>query len=278
MSLIFGHRGSSEIYPENTMLAFNKAIEEGADGIEADIWKSSDGEYVIIHDNTVDRTTDYNGPVSSFTLNQLVNMDAGSWKGSEFANREDTKIPSLELFLETFKHQDIKLIIQIKLGLIDCKNIINIIKNKGILDQCIIFTNKNYLGELKVYEPNAFIMNDGTTNDPILLLQQAVNENWDAISTGGDYYNIDNVNLAKSMGIKTQVSYLTGNYIQQVTKFRDMGIDFILGNNVKKMVNAVSFTQNDSCEIYVKINGSLVKSELFYKSNGYWEPRELIKK
>lgn len=278
MSLIFGHRGSSEIYPENTMLAFNKAIEEGADGIEADIWKSSDGEYVIIHDSTVNRTTNHTGNVSNYTLSQLINMDAGSWKGSEFANREDTKIPSLDLFLETFKHQDIKLILQIKLGLVDSKNIIDIVKNKGILHQCIIFTNKDNLSELKIYEPNAFVMNDGMTHNVNDLISQAIIENWDAISTGGNYYNKSNVDLAKSYGIKTQVSYLSGNYIQQVTKFRDMGIDFILGNNVKKMVNVGSFTQTDSSEIYVKRNGSLVKSELFYKSNGYWDARELIKK
>ena len=68
MALNFGHRGFSGRYPENTMLAFEKAIEAGCDGIELDVHLSSDGELVIIHDERVDRTADGVGYVGKMTL------------------------------------------------------------------------------------------------------------------------------------------------------------------------------------------------------------------
>ena len=68
---VFAHRGFSGKYPENTMLAFEKAVEVGADGIELDVHLSADGELVIIHDELVDRTTDGTGLVGSKTLAEL---------------------------------------------------------------------------------------------------------------------------------------------------------------------------------------------------------------
>ena len=63
----FAHRGFSGKYPENTLLAFQKALDEGVDGIELDVQLTSDGEVVIIHDEKVDRTTDGEGLVVSYT-------------------------------------------------------------------------------------------------------------------------------------------------------------------------------------------------------------------
>ena len=73
---ILGHRGYSGKYPENTMLAFQKAIEAGADGIELDVHETKDGELVVIHDETVDRTTDGTGAVFDMTLAELKKLNA----------------------------------------------------------------------------------------------------------------------------------------------------------------------------------------------------------
>ena len=79
---IIAHRGLSGIYPENTMLAFRKAIEAGCDGIELDVHLSKDGELVVIHDEKVDRTTDGRGAVKDFTLQELRALDAsGKYTG-----------------------------------------------------------------------------------------------------------------------------------------------------------------------------------------------------
>ena len=76
MSLIFGHRGASGYAPENTLEAFRLAMEMGADGFELDVHMSLDGELVVIHDETVDRTTNGTGLVRDLTLAQLKELDA----------------------------------------------------------------------------------------------------------------------------------------------------------------------------------------------------------
>lgn len=76
MALIYGHRGASAYAPENTLEAFRMAMEMGADGVELDVHMTLDGELVVIHDDTVDRTTDGHGKVCGFTLAQLKALDA----------------------------------------------------------------------------------------------------------------------------------------------------------------------------------------------------------
>ena len=71
---VFAHRGFSGAYPENTMLAFRKAIEAGADGIELDIHESRDGQLVIVHDESLKRTTGVDALVSDLTLKELVRI------------------------------------------------------------------------------------------------------------------------------------------------------------------------------------------------------------
>jgi glycerophosphoryl diester phosphodiesterase len=75
---IFAHRGASAYAPENTLTAFKLAIEQGSDGIELDAKLTSDGHVVVIHDGSVDRTTDGSGAIKSLTLEQLKQLDAGS--------------------------------------------------------------------------------------------------------------------------------------------------------------------------------------------------------
>src|SRR5215471_9189542 len=75
---VIAHRGDSAHFPENTIPSFDHAVELGVDAIEFDLRVSRDGEVVIIHDPTVDRTTDGSGPVSSFTLAELKRLDAGA--------------------------------------------------------------------------------------------------------------------------------------------------------------------------------------------------------
>lgn len=79
--LIIAHRGGAFIYPENTLYAFSKAAETGVDVLEMDVRKSADGIPVVIHDETVDRTTNSSGLVSSFTLSELSALDA-AWNFS----------------------------------------------------------------------------------------------------------------------------------------------------------------------------------------------------
>ena len=77
MTIVVAHRGASAQVPENTMQAYRRAVEVGADAIELDVHLTSDGELAVIHDDTVDRTTDGTGPVAGFTMKALRKLDAG---------------------------------------------------------------------------------------------------------------------------------------------------------------------------------------------------------
>ncbi|MBI3914735.1 MAG: glycerophosphodiester phosphodiesterase [Chloroflexi bacterium] len=90
--LIIAHRGASASAPENTLAAFQRAFQLGADGIELDVTLTKDGVPVVIHDDTVDRTSNGRGKVSAMTLAELERLDFGSWFGEKFRGE---KIPTL---------------------------------------------------------------------------------------------------------------------------------------------------------------------------------------
>ena len=86
--LLFAHRGFSGIYPENSPLAFRMAAEKtNADGIESDVHLSKDGQLVIFHDASVERTSNGTGFIRDLTYAQLLELDIGAWKSPEFAGQ-----------------------------------------------------------------------------------------------------------------------------------------------------------------------------------------------
>jgi glycerophosphoryl diester phosphodiesterase len=104
------HRGATGYAPENTIAGFDLAVDMKADYIEIDVQRSKDGELVIIHDTTVDRTTDGTGKVGDLTLQQLQGLDAGSWKGESFAGES---IPTFEEILDRY-HGKVGILIELK--------------------------------------------------------------------------------------------------------------------------------------------------------------------
>lgn len=104
------HRGATGYAPENTIASFDLAVDMKADYIEIDVQRSKDGELVLIHDTTVDRTTDGTGKVGDFTFEQLRDLDAGSWKGEAFAGEQ---IPTFEEILDRY-HGKMGILIELK--------------------------------------------------------------------------------------------------------------------------------------------------------------------
>jgi glycerophosphoryl diester phosphodiesterase len=90
---IIGHRGAPRETPENTLASFRRAFELGADAIELDVRLSRDGAPIVMHDATLERTTDGADSVSQRTLAQLKRLDAGSWFDPKFRGE---RIPTLE--------------------------------------------------------------------------------------------------------------------------------------------------------------------------------------
>jgi glycerophosphoryl diester phosphodiesterase len=107
--IIFGHRGSCANAPENTLPSFELAVRHKADAIELDAKLSKDGVVMVIHDQTVDRTTTGSGKVKELTLEELKKLDAGSFFGNEFAG---STIPTLD---EVFESVGRKVIVNVEL-------------------------------------------------------------------------------------------------------------------------------------------------------------------
>jgi glycerophosphoryl diester phosphodiesterase len=97
--LVLAHRGASAYAPENTFASFDLALQMGAPAFETDVRATANGHLVLLHDASVDRTTDGHGPVSSLTLAEVKALDAGSWFSSRFAGQ---RIPTLGEFLSTY--------------------------------------------------------------------------------------------------------------------------------------------------------------------------------
>ena len=127
---IIAHRGFSAIAPENTIAAFNMARLKGANGIEFDIQLSKDHHPIIIHDYTIDRTTQNKGEVAKLTLKKLKELDVGSWFNDKFKGE---KIPTLTEVLNLFSTDSFILYIEVKKSNrwqdIDLDNLIKILKS-----------------------------------------------------------------------------------------------------------------------------------------------------
>ena len=104
------HRGATGYAPENTIAAFDLAVDMKADYIEIDVQRSKDGELVVIHDTTVNRTTNGSGKVGALTFEQLRSLDTGSFKGEQFAGEQ---IPTFEEILDRY-HGKIGILIELK--------------------------------------------------------------------------------------------------------------------------------------------------------------------
>ncbi|MBM7604982.1 glycerophosphoryl diester phosphodiesterase [Metabacillus crassostreae] len=137
----FAHRGVSGEYPENTMAAFRAAAKVKAHGIELDVQLTKDGEVVVIHDETIDRTTNGIGYVKDFVWNQLKRFDAGSWFHPKFSRES---VPLLEEVLQWVTTLNYPLLVNVELknDIIDYpeleEKVLQLIDLYHLQSQCIL--------------------------------------------------------------------------------------------------------------------------------------------
>jgi len=134
------HRGASRHAPENTLAAFRMALEQGVPAVECDVRPTQDGHLVVIHDSTVDRTTNGLGVVSEMRLEALRRLDAGRWFAAEFAGE---RIPLLEEVLELVRG---RALIQIEMkndptpyhGIV--AQVLDTVGRQGVQDQVLVMS------------------------------------------------------------------------------------------------------------------------------------------
>ena len=146
------HRGASSYAPENTFAAYDKALDMGVNHVEIDVHLTRDGHIAVIHDDTVDRTTDAHGRVADFTLDELRALEAGSWFSQEY---EGERIRSLGETLEHYKgrlhfHIEIKQR-EISGGL--ARRTIDMVRGYGLTDSVTITSFRiEWLQEAAAYD------------------------------------------------------------------------------------------------------------------------------
>lgn len=190
---VIAHRGFSSIAPENTLIAFKKAIEIGADYFELDVQKTRDNKAVVIHDATIDRTSSANGKGEIVQMNadELKNVKVGYTKkfGDQYKNE---KTPTLREALEVGKGK-IKVCIEIKSYGLE-QEVLNAVNDLGVNDQVIIFS---------FYYPVLAKIRQLDKNIPILYLISTADE------TTVDYAKVID---AKAIGVGSGTG-LTKEYI-----------------------------------------------------------------
>nr|WP_295972326.1 glycerophosphodiester phosphodiesterase [uncultured Bacillus sp.] len=154
MTLIFAHRGFSALYPENTMLAFQKAEIAGADGIELDVQLTKDGEVVVIHDEKVDRTTNGTGYVKDLTYKEIKQLHVRK-NGTFMPN---VAIPSLQKVLEWLTKNQLICNIELKNNVFSYdgmeEKVADLIQAYGLSDRIILSSfNHNSLAHCRKIAP-----------------------------------------------------------------------------------------------------------------------------
>lgn len=153
---IYAHRGASAYAPENTLPAFQAAMEQGADGIELDVHLSRDGELVVIHDEELDRTTNGTGLVKDHTLAELKKLCADNG----MSGYGDVRIPTLQEVLELVKPSGMLVNIELKTGILWYEGIekktLDLVEKLGMKNRTVYSSFNHYsIAEVQRLAPEA---------------------------------------------------------------------------------------------------------------------------
>jgi glycerophosphoryl diester phosphodiesterase len=237
--IILGHRGFMAKYPENTLLSFRKAIEAGADGVELDVWLSKDEHLVVIHDESIDRTSDMKGKQKEMTLNELkkANLSMGQ------------KIPTLE---EVFEALPSDALIDIELKDVDAvKRSLKVVHDFRALERVMISSfNVETLKRVREVDKEValgLLVGDEKIVSQVQKLGEmlnlySMNVPVEGIRVLGFEKFRSLLSLVKSLGLK--VVLWTGNdelYYENNNLRRLLGTyDIVIANDVEKAVKYLS--------------------------------------
>ena len=193
------HRGKTSVAPENTIPAYEEAVKDGYNSVETDVQFTSDGIPVLLHDNTIDRTSNGTGTLTSMTYEEVSQYDFGSWKNTEYTG---TKIPTLDEFIFFCKKKGIHPYVELKnsgLTQNQAKIVINICKKYNMLNYVTFISfYKENLRLVLVEEPclRVGILSDGQNADTDKIVAESINTgyndifiNVDGSKLTNDYFN-----------------------------------------------------------------------------------------
>jgi len=230
---ICAHRGAMETHPENTITAFKEAIRLGTHMIEFDVRMTKDNKLVIMHDHTVDRTTDGTGLVSELTLEEMKGFDAGSWKSEEFAGE---KVPTFKEALAVMP-QNIWLNIHLKgdeeLGEATAKALLS----KGRIHQGVIACGAEAATGVRKVNSNIMICNMERQGNREEYVEETIEGKFPFIQLlkkRNDNNLLNDINNLKRNHVK--VNYYFGDTEKEVKELLKMRVDFVLTNRLEEML------------------------------------------
>ncbi len=198
--LNIAHRGDSGNFPENTIAAFRAAADAGAEMCELDVQATRDSAVVVMHDDSVDRTTNGSGAVASLTLAQIKRLDAGSRKGKRFAGES---VPTLDEVFAAVGNK-LGLNIEIKEGAIE-RRVCGIICANGALATSIVSSFEwNALRNIREIDPQVRIALLAE-KDPARMLETASAMHAYAVNPRFDMVTADFCADARARGLKVLV-------------------------------------------------------------------------
>lgn len=219
--MIMGHRGAKALEPENTLLSIKRAMDIGVDAVEIDVHLTKDKEVVVIHDSTVDRTTNGKGPVGSYTLEEIKKLDAG--KGE--------KIPTLKEVIEFVKDK-VRLIIELKEEGTEDK-VVELIKGYNMFDSAYIISFWHMLVK-KIKEMDSRIKTGvllvGCPVDTCIARSASA----DALVMNYAFVNKELVYKAHQEGLKVFIWNIDDR--DMLKPYVDMGVDGIGSNDPRILV------------------------------------------
>lgn len=226
--LNIAHRGFSGKYPENTNIAFAKALTEGyCDGIEVDVHMTKDDKLVIIHDSKLDRTTTGTGFIKDYTLDELLEFDAGVKYDPKYKGE---KILCIKSAIELVKKYNVKLYIEIKDSDVEYKEIteqvIDRVQTIGAEDKVILSSyNVETLKRIKTIAPEiktSLLCKDMPWD--IRSYRYA-----DSISCNYENIDVDAVETLHSLGKKITVWVV--DEIEDMKKMKELNVDAVITNH-----------------------------------------------
>lgn len=219
------HRGVTAVAPENSIPSYEAAVENGYYSAECDIRLTSDNQWVLIHNSTVDGRFFQTGNVSDFTFDEIRTF---SYKnGSNFWKYKDLKIPTLDEYLDVFVGTECRPQIEIKAdGYDQLYTVVDAVKEKGLTEQAIVISFD--LGQLKVIhdlDPSIelWYLIDEITPETIADAKAVGDNVW--LSPNFKKNTMETIQLAVDAGIG--VSFWTVNTVEDAKMLYDMGIRYI---------------------------------------------------
>ncbi|MCE5344663.1 MAG: hypothetical protein LLG13_00055 [Bacteroidales bacterium] len=226
------HRGASRTHPENTIPAFRAAINAGVQMIEFDVFMTKDNKMVVIHDGTVDRTTNGKGKVSDFTLEEIKKLDAGSWKAPEFAGE---RIPTIQEVLDVMPY-NIWLNIHIKGQGELPVTVARLIEKQERLHQAFLACSAAAARQAKEAVSGILICNMERQESDLQYVTETINAKADFIQLTRSNYSdfAANVKLLKKNGIL--VNYFGTDSPDTIKMLFENGVDFPLVNDIVGLI------------------------------------------